>query len=76
MTREACRLLVWVYSPTCVWSTITVGPTALSSSTMASTYSKQWCVPGCVPGVYQGVYQGVPVPPKEAAGTKVVAIVL
>ncbi len=36
--REAYRLSAWVFFPTCVWSIITVGPIALSSSTTASRY--------------------------------------
>lgn len=36
VTREACKLLVLVSFPICVWSTMTVGPTAPSFLTMAS----------------------------------------
>lgn len=36
VTREACKLLVLVSFPICVWSTMTVGPTAPSFLTTAS----------------------------------------
>lgn len=45
--REACRLWVWVCSPTCVWSTTTAGPTAPSSSTTASTCLSCCCCCCC-----------------------------